>query len=140
MEFAVARALYQSVVASAVKCADIDKGDLIIITGKSADIVGIARTVHSKSIELVTHAGIQTIDHPDARFIHIIRKANMNDLNLRNHTEYERDLQDMTKATHGREGNSSEKNEFGPVTDSDKSALPTSKVSSLTRLNLRNRA
>ncbi len=126
----VAQLLYRAVKKAAVSPDTLEIGDLIIITGSTDDIVGIVDNLEDTNnvtnITLHTATGLQSIKVSDKNFIHLIKKADM--LNLRKHTDYERDLKDMTK-----EKGYKERPEFGPVTDSEKSVLPTSKVS----LNLR---
>lgn len=49
-------------------------------------------------------------------------------LNMRNHIEYERDLKDVDKGTHTFT-EKDQRPEYGPVETSEKSELPTSKIS-----------
>jgi len=108
---------------------DIRVGDSIIVTGSDSDVEGTVKTLifgdneNEIKVELNTVAGVKVLNISNNNFIHIIKKANM--LNLRKHHEYERDLKDMTKEDHQNKG----RPEYGPVEKSDKSNLPTSKVS-----------
>ena len=126
----VAHLLYRAVKKAAVSPNMLNTGDLIIVTGATDDIVGIIDSLEDINNEthiiLHTATGLCSIKVSDKNFIHLIKKADM--LNLRKHIDYERDLKDMTK-----EKEHKERPGFGPVIDSKKSVLPTSKVS----LNLR---
>ena len=104
-------------------------GDLITITRADNDVIGIVKDVMSNKkgsvgIILKTASGQQLINVSENNFIHIIQKAEM--LNLRKHMDYERDyFKDMLKEKHQQDG----RPEHSPVEKSDKSELPTSKVS-----------
>jgi hypothetical protein len=125
-----AQLLYRAIKKASVSPDKLDIGDLIVITGANNDVVGIIDNL--QEIDNQTQAtmhiatGSCTVKISDKNYIHLIKRADM--LNLRNHTDYERGLKDMSKDTHEKE-----RPEFGPVTDCSKSALPTSKIS----LNLR---
>jgi len=126
-----AQLLYKAVTQASVTPDKLGVGDLIIVTGADNDTVGIIddlQSVENNQIKVILHtaSGLRTLKVSDKNYIHLIKRADM--LNLRKHTDYERDLKDMS----GEKGHA-ERPKYGPVIDSDKSALPTSKIS----LNLR---
>ena len=132
-----AQLLYKAVSQASIPPAKLGIGDLIIITGATDDAVGIVKDLQETddqiNIVLYTAKGLQQIKVSDKNYIHLIKRADM--LSLRKHTDYDRDLKDMTEDTHGYDKGCTQSPEHGPVLDSDKSNLPTSKIS----LNLRNR-
>lgn len=138
IDYTTARLLHRAVKKSSVDPVEIAAGDLIVVTGAENDTVGIVESHQDCGdfvmCDLRTAAGMRTFKLSNNNYIHVIKKVSMP--NLRNHTDYERDLQDMSKNRHGYEDGHAECPEHGPVTDSGKSALPTSKIS----LNLRTKA
>ena len=126
--------LYKAVKIAAISPVQVDIGDLIAITGNDTDVYGFVRASHKEGkficFDMHTKDGMHTIKTSDENFVHIIKKDAM--LDLRNHYEYERteDEKDMFKAL---EGEHHERPRLS-VEESDKSVLPTSKVS---RLSLR---
>lgn len=132
-----AQLLYKAVSQASISPTKLGIGDLIIITSAMDDIVGIVDNLQEVddqiNIVLYTVTGLRQIKVSDKNYIHLIKRADM--LSLRKHTDYERDLKDMTKDTHGYDKDYAQSPEHGPVLDSDKSNLPTSKIS----LNLRNK-
>jgi hypothetical protein len=126
--------LYRAVKRASVGVDSLDIGDFVVVTGVENDTAGIveeiAPTEGTVDITLKTSSGIKILRVSNKSYIHIIRKADM--LNLRDHIDYERDLEDVDKGTH----EYTEKDRrpaYGPDEKSDKSELPTSKIS----LNLR---
>lgn len=126
----IAQFLFRDVKKASVNHTDINKGDHIIVTGASDDIIGIVNNTDTigdtTSIVLNTSSGEKALQVSSKNFIHIIQRADM--LNMRNHIEYERDLKDVNKGTH----KLTEKDQhpvFNPVEKSDKSELPSSKIS-----------
>lgn len=134
-----ARLLYKAVKRASVSSGGLDIGDFVVVTGAENDIVGIVRKITSindavDDITFKTSSGIEILRVSNKNFIHIIqKKANM--LNLRDHIDYERDLEDTDKGTH-EYTEKDRRPEYGPDEKSDKSELPTSKIS----LNLRKKA
>ncbi len=125
-----AQFLFKAVKKSSVNHVDINKGDHIIVTGANNDIMGIVNNVATvgdiTTVILATGSSEQSLQVSSENFIHIIQRADM--LDMRNHTDYERDLKDVDKDTH----KYTEKDQhpaFGPDEKSDKSELPTSKIS-----------
>lgn len=130
------RLLYNAVKKASVSSAALSKGDLVVITGNTDDTVGIINDLqivnNTITAMINTVTGTKSIClSNDRNFIHLIKRADM--LNLRDHTDYERDLKDMSKEKHGYQDGHAERPEYGPTMDSKKSELPTSKIS----LNLR---
>lgn len=124
----IARFLYTAVKRAVVNPNSLNTGDFITITRAEDDVVGVVEKVtpidNAVDIILKTSSGTKTLRISSKNFIHIIqKKADM--LNLRKHTDYERDLKDMTKEDHQRD----RRPEYGPEEKSDKSELPTSKIS-----------
>ena len=122
--------LYNAVKRAAVDPLSITAGDLVIITGDTDDIVGTVLTLDkSGNIKLRTTSGIQTLRVDDTNFIHVIQKVSM--LDLRKHYEYEREKEksnkevDMIKEL---KDSPKERPQFS-VEKSEKSVLPTSKIS-----------
>ena len=128
------RLLYKAIKKATVSLNLIEVGDYIVVTGTSYDTVGVVKKIADGTIILKTSSGLKTLQVSGKNFIHIIqKKADM--LNLRDHIDYERDLEDVDKGTH----EYTEKDQrpaYGPDEKSDKSELPTSKIS----LNLRKKA
>ena len=102
---------------------DVIPGDLVVITRDQEDVTGIVQKASGSSLTLKTAEGSQTFEISNENFIHIIKTADM--LDLRNHTDYERDLEDITAEDYQNDG----RPVFSPVEDSEKSELPTSKIS-----------
>lgn len=126
----VIRLLRLAIKNSTVNPEDIRVGNRIVITNADDDIEGTVQGRNSSNtVQLNTASGVKTIKLSNNSVIHIIKKADM--LNLRKHNEYERDLKDMTKEDHQNKG----RPEYGPEEKSDKSNLPSSKIS----LSLRSR-
>ena len=125
--------LYNAVKRAAINPLDITEGDLIVITGDIDDTVGNVLTLDKSggviNIKLRTTSGIQTLRIDDTNFIHVIQKVSM--LDLRKHHEYERENEksnkevDMIKKL---KGSPKERPQFS-VEQSEKSELPTSKIS-----------
>ena len=125
-----AQFLFKAVKKASVNHADINNGDHIVVTGVDDDITGIVNSVNTvgdvTTVVLNTSSGKTTLQVSNKNFIHIIRRADM--LNMRDHIDYERDLKDVDKGTH----EYTEKDQrpvLGPDEKSDKSELPTSKIS-----------
>ena len=125
-----AQLLFKAVKKASVNYTDINKGDHIAVTGADSDVVGVVDSIDTVRdiVTIVLDTGLdkETLQVSSENFIHIIQRADM--LNMRNHTDYERDLEDADKDTH----EYTEKDQrpvFGPDEKSDKSELPTSKIS-----------
>lgn len=126
-----ARLLYKAVKRASVSLDSLNIGDLVVITGAKDDTIGIVKETapidDAVDVILKTSLGIKILRVSNKNFIHIIqKKADM--LNLRDHIDYERDLEDVDKGTHGY----TEKDQrpvYGPDEKSDKSELPASKIS-----------
>ena len=125
-----AQLLFKAVKKSSVSHTDINVGDHIVITGADDDITGIINSANTiddvTTVVLDTGSSKETLQVSSENFIHIIQRADM--LNMRDHIKYERDLKDTDKGTH----KLTEKDQcpaLGPDTESDKSELPTSKIS-----------
>lgn len=126
----VAQLLFKAVKKASVSHISINVGDRITVTGADDDTTGIVNRVDTvgdiTTIAMATNSGEKTLQVSSENFIHIIQRADM--LNMRNHIEYERDLKDVDKGVH----KNTEKDQrplFGPDEKSDKSELPTSKIS-----------
>ena len=124
--------MYKAVKRSSVNPHKIGGGDYIIVTGAESDIAGIVEKIdinidNSADIILKTSSGTRkTLQISDKNYIHIIQRANM--LNMRNHTDYERDLKNVDKTTH----EYTKKDQHPALSldeKSDKSELPASKIS-----------
>jgi hypothetical protein len=132
--------LYKAVKHSVVDPNLIEMGDVIVITGPTSDIVGevqkVSRGAKGTLIELKTpesvnetSSGVHHICVDASSFIHVIQKVSM--LDLRKHYEYERENEksnkeiDMFKKL---ENSPKERPQFS-VESSEKSVLPTSKIS-----------
>lgn len=125
-----AQLLFKAVKKASVNHVAINAGDRIVVTGTDDDITGVVNSADTigdiTTVVLDTGSSKETLQVSSKNFIHIIQRANM--LNMRNHIDYERDLKDVDKGTHGL----TEKDQrpvFGPDEKSDKSELPTSKIS-----------
>ena len=125
-----AQFLFKAVKKASVNHVNINKGDHIVVTGADDDIIGIVNSVNTiedtTTVVLDTGSSEKTLQVSSENFIHIIQRADM--LNMRSHIDYERDLKDVDKDTH----EYTEKDQrpvFGPDEKSDKSELPTSKIS-----------
>lgn len=125
-----AQLLFKAVKKALVSHTDINIGDHIVITGADDDITGIVNSADTindmTTVVLDTGSSKETLQVSSENFIHIIQRADM--LNMRDHIDYERDLEDADKGTH----KYTEKDQrplLGPDTKSDKSELPTSKIS-----------
>ena len=109
---------------------DINKGDHIVVTGADNDIAGIVTDIgieeDTATIVLDTGSNKETVQISSENFIHIIQRADM--LNMKDHTDYERGLEDTDKGTH-KLTEKDQRPEYGPDEKSDKSELPTSKIS-----------
>ena len=132
--------LYNAVKRAAINPLDITEGDLIVITGPTSDVMGKVRKISrcgkgnmidlktSRSID-GTSSGVYHIYADNTTFIHVIQKVPM--LDLRKHHEYERANEasnkevDMIKKL---KGSPKERPQFS-VEQSEKSELPTSKIS-----------
>lgn len=121
--------LYNAVKKSTMSLSKVSTGDLIVITGTKDDKIGIVASINlinnKADICLRTSAGIETIQVNDTRFIHTIRKATM--LDLRDHSKYQRD-DDEVDVIKKNKDKYKERPEYS-VEKSDKSVLPTSKIS-----------
>jgi len=115
--------LHFAVKSSIVNFENIRVGDRIVITNVEDDVDGTVQELKLDNIRLLTSSGVKNIKYSKNNIIHIIKRADM--LNLRNHNEYERDLKDMTKEDHQNKG----RPEYGPEEKTEKSNLPTSKIS-----------
>lgn len=125
-----AQLLFKAVKKASVNHADINAGDHIVITGIDDDVIGVVNDVATvndvTTVVLATCSGEETFQVSSKNFIHIIRRAGM--LNMRNHIDYERDLKDVDKGTH-KYTEKDQRPVLGPDEKSDKSELPTSKIS-----------
>lgn len=118
--------LLRDVLASAVSPSTLAAGDTVVVVLNSMDKVGVVtRIAEDNTIFLRTTSGTEVIEPVDQESVYMIRKADhvMETLKLRNHTEYERDLKDMTKETHQYSG----RPEYGPEVDTD-TKIPRSKI------------
>lgn len=126
--------LYRAVKSASVSSNSLDVGDFVVVTGAEDDIAGTVEGIvpigGTVDITLKTSSGIKILQVSNKSYIHIIRKADM--LNLRDHIDYERDLEDVDKGVH-EYTEKDQRPEYGPDEKSDKSELPASKIS----LNLR---
>jgi len=124
-----ANLLYKAVKKSSVDPKDINKNDLIVITGDTSDVIGVVANVNKlrnvANVKLYTEEGIREIQITPKHFIHLIQKDAM--LDLKKHQEYNRpdDEIDVIKKNKDKH---KERTEFLEE-NSDKSALPTSKIS-----------
>ena len=125
-----AQLLFKAVKKASVNHTDINVGDHIVVTGTNDDITGTINSVNTvndmTTIVLDIGSSKETLQVSSENFIHIIQRADM--LNMRDHIKYERDLKDVDKGTH----KYTEKDRhptLGPDEKSDKSELPTSKIS-----------
>lgn len=124
--------LYKAVKRSAAPLSKVAKGDLIVITEGDSDTIGIVDSLEpvGKDIDvtLQTSSGTLLRRVSDTNFIHVIQKAAM--LDLTPHHDYERTDEklnkekDMIKELEGHK----ERPQFS-VDQSEKSVLPTSKIS-----------
>lgn len=125
-----AQLLFKAVKRASVQLTHINKGDQIVITGATNDVLGQVESITTvdgiTSIALITAKGEKVLQVSDANFIHIIQRADM--LNLRNHTDYERDLKDVPKEAH-KYTDADCCPSFSPDDASGKSELPSSKIS-----------
>lgn len=125
-----AQFLFRAVKKASVNHADINKGDRIAVTGADDDIIGIVESADTvkdvTTVVLDTGSNKETLQISSENFIHIIQRADM--LNMRSHIDYERDLKDADKGTH-KYTEKDQRPVFGPDEKSDKSELPTSKIS-----------
>ncbi len=125
-----AQFLFRDVKKASVNHIDINKGDHIVVTGADDDTVGIVNSVdtieNTTTVVLDTCLGEKILQVSSKNFIHIIQRADM--LNMRNHIDYERDLVDADKDTH-KYTEKDQRPMLGPDEKSDKSELPTSKIS-----------
>jgi len=123
--------LYAAIKRASVSPDNINVGDYIVITGATDDTIGIIKKISAISntaadITLKTSSGTRTLQISDKNYIHIIQRADM--LDMRKHTDYERDLEDVDKGTH-KLTEKDQRPALGPDIKSDKSELPTSKIS-----------
>lgn len=125
-----AQLLFKAVKNASISHIDINAGDHIVVTGANDDITGIVASVNTigdvTTVVLDTDSNKETLQVSSENFIHIIQRADM--LNMRDHIDYERDLKDVAKDAH----KLTEKDQrpvLGPDEKSDKSELPTSKIS-----------
>lgn len=113
---------------------DLCVGDCIVITAADSDTVGVVKQVKEAAndatcLVLGTKQGdVEVVTTPQT-YVHLIQTAEARKalLKLRQHHEYERELKDVPKKVHSPEEDARPK--FGPVTNSEKSELPTSKIS-----------
>ena len=119
--------LFRDVMANVITSEQLSIGDTIVVTLNETDRIGVVANILSdKSFVLKTTSGLETIKPSFMEFIHMINKVGthpIEHLKLRNHTDYERDLKDMTKETHQYDG----RPEHGPVIDKD-TKIPRSKI------------
>lgn len=125
-----AQLLFKAVKKASINYTDINTGDYIVVTGVDNDITGIVDNVSivedTTTVVLDTGSGKETLQVSSDNFIHIIQRADM--LNLRKHIDYDRDLKDVDKGTH-KHTEKDQRPVFGPDEESEKSELPTSKIS-----------
>jgi len=126
----VAQFLFKAVKKASVNHTDINAGDHIVVTGADDDITGIVNSVNTiddvTTVVLDIGSSKETLQVSSENFIHIIQRADM--LNMRDHIKYERDLKDVDKGAH-KLTEKDQRPALGPDTESDKSELPTSKIS-----------
>lgn len=125
--------LYSAVRRAAVSPEIIAKGDLIVVTEADSDTIGTVTSSkldgNHKTVILNTRTGTRTLQIDDTHFVHVIQKAAM--LDLRKHYQYERTDEASNKEVDRLAKNKDvhkERPEFCEEI-SDKSALPTSKIS-----------
>ena len=125
-----AQFLFRAVKKASVNHTDIHEGDHIVVTGADDDIVGVVNSVDTTegitTVVLDTGLNEETLQVSSKNFIHIIQRADM--LDMRKHIDYERDLTDADKGTH-KYTEKDQRPVLGPDEKSDKSELPTSKIS-----------
>jgi len=125
-----AQLLFKAVKRASVRHIDINTDDHIVVTGADDDITGIVDSVdtvkNTTTVVLDTGSSKETLQVSSENFIHIIQRADM--LNMRDHIKYERDLKDVDKGAH-KLTEKDQRPALGPDTESDKSELPTSKIS-----------
>ena len=125
-----AQLLFKAVKRASVRHIDINTDDHIVVTGADDDITGIVDSVdtvkNTTTVVLDTGSSKETLQISSENFIHIIQRADM--LNMRSHIDYERDLEDADKGTH-KYTEKDQRPALGPDEKSDKSELPTSKIS-----------
>lgn len=131
--------LYSAVKRATVCPMHIEKGALIVITAEDEDTVGVVESLETRGdftdVVLYTDVGAQSFRVTADNFIHVIQKVAM--LDLREHHQYERKDEKMNKEVdmiQKNKGKHKERPEFG-VEDSEKSVLPSSKVSLSLRKN-----
>jgi len=127
--------IYKAVKSASVSPSSIEKGDFIVVTSDSNDVMGVVTSLSSTggitSVSIHTPSGVQTLQVDNNNFIHLLQKAAM--LDLKKHMDYERANEDLNKEVDmisKNDGKHKERPQFS-VEKSDKSALPTSKISSL---------
>ena len=126
-----AQFLYKAVKRASISPDNICTGDFIVVTGTEDDTVGVVKKItitpdNTVDMVLKTSSGTKTLSVSSKNYIHIIQKADM--LNLRDHIDYERDLKDVDKGVH-KYTEKDQRPKLGPDEKSDKSELPTSKIS-----------
>lgn len=131
-----AQFLFRAVKKASVNHTDIHEGDHIVVTGADDDIVGVVNSVGTTedtttedtttTVVLDTGLSEETLQVSSKNFIHIIQRADM--LDMRKHIDYERGLTDADKDTH-KYTEKDQRPVLGPDEKSDKSELPTSKIS-----------
>jgi len=123
--------IYKAVKTSSVSPSLLERGDLVVITADNDDVVGTIRSLSTAgkftTVSLNTTSGVQTHQITNNNFIHIIEKAAM--LSLKNHEDYERTDDEVDVIAKNKDEHK-ERPEYG-VESSEKSNLPTSKISSL---------
>ena len=120
--------LFRDVVANTITSEHLSIGDTIVVTLDVTDKIGVvAKIFPDNSILLKTASGLETLKSSSLEFMHMIRKADNKDsiehLKLRNHTDYERDLKDMTKEKHQHDGRPEHSPEIDKAT-----GIPRSKI------------
>jgi len=125
-----AQLLFKAVKRASVTPSEINVGDRIVVTGAKNDVTGIVNNIEMTknvtTLTINTNSGEKILKVSNKNFIHIIQRAAM--LNLRNHTDYERGVEDTDKDVH-KYTEKDERPKLGPVLDSKESKLPTSKIS-----------
>jgi len=128
-----ANLLYKAVKRASVSPTSIKIGSLVVVTDADTDTVGVIQAIEPvgnfTNITLQTTSGIKSLLINDTNFVHILRKKAMLDINP--HYQYERTDEKINKEVDmikKNKGKHKERPDFS-IENSEKSALPTSKIS-----------